>query len=57
MLYRRASYKLHALRKSSTLEKSKLLDNAFINNQFNYASIIWMFCHKQDYLEVEKIHY
>ena len=57
MLYRRASYKLHALRKSSTLEKSKLLDNAFINNQFNYASIIWVFCHKQDYLEVEKIHY
>ena len=60
MLYRRVSYKLHALRrirKYLTLEKSKLLYNAFINNQFNYASIIWMFCRKQDYLEVEKIHY
>ena len=60
MLCRRASYKLHALgriRKYLTLEKSKLLYNAFINNQFNYASIIWMFCRKQDYLEVEKIHY
>ena len=60
MLCRRASYKLHALiriRKYLTLEKSKLLYNAFINNQFNYASIIWMFCCKQDYLEVEKIHY
>ena len=45
------------IKKYLTLEKSKLLYNAFINNQFNYASIIWMFCHKQDYLEVEKIHY
>ena len=38
-----ANYKLHALRrikKYLTLEKSKLLYNAFINNQFNYASII-----------------
>ena len=45
MLCRRAGYKLHALRrirKYLTLEKSKLLYNAFINNQFNYASIIWM---------------
>ena len=60
MLCRRASYKLHALRrirKYLTLQKSKLLYNTFINNQFNYASIIWMFCRKQDYLEVEKIHY
>ena len=60
MLCRRASYKLHALRrirKHLTLEKSKLLYNAFINNQFNYESIIWMFCRRQDYLEVEKIHY
>ena len=60
MLCRRASYKLHALRrirKYLTLEKSKLLYNAFINNQFSYASIIWMFCRKQDYLEVEKNHY
>ena len=60
MLCRRAYYKLHALRrirKYLTLEKSKLLYNNFINNQFNYASIIWMFCHKQDYFEVEKIHY
>ena len=43
MLCRRASYKLHALRrirKYLTLDKSKLLYHAFINNQFNYASII-----------------
>ena len=60
MLCRRTSYKIHALRrirKYLTLEKSKLLCNAFINNQFNYASIFWMFCRKQDYLIVEKIYY
>ena len=60
MLCRRANYKLHALRrirKYLTLEKSKLLYNAFINNQFNYVSIIWMFCRNQDYLEVEKNYY
>ena len=60
MLCRRSNYKLHVsrrIRKYLTFEKSKLLYNAFINNQFNYASIIWMFCHKQDYLQVEKIHY
>ena len=37
----RANYKLHALRrirKYLTFEKSKLLCNAFLNNQFNYAS-------------------
>ena len=59
MSCRRANYKLHALRrirKYLTFEKSKLLYNAFINNQFNYASIIWMFFRKQDYLEVETIH-
>ena len=41
MLCRRANYKLHAIRrirKYLTLEKSKQVYNAFINNQFNYAS-------------------
>ena len=60
MLCRRANYKLHALRRIRnylTLKKSKLLYNAFINNQFSYDSIIWMLGHKQDYLQVEKIHY
>ena len=60
MLCPRANYKLHALRrirKYLTLEKSKLLYNAFLNNQFKNISIILMFCRKQDYLEVEEIHY
>ena len=57
MLCRRANYKSHALRRIRTyltLEKSKLLYNAFINSQFHYAPIIWIFFRKQDYLEVEK---
>ena len=43
MLCSTANYKLHALRrikKYLTLEKAKLLYNAFINSQFNYASVI-----------------
>ena len=48
----RANYKLHVLRrirKYLTPEKSKLIYNAFIKNQFNYASIIWMCCRMQNY--------
>ena len=59
-LCRNASYKLHALRrirKYLTPDKAKLSHNAFINSQFGYASIIWMFCRKTDYLEMEKIQY
>ena len=55
-----ANYKLYALRrirKYLTLEKAKLLYNAFINSQFNYASVIWIFCRKKDYLKIEKIQY
>ena len=59
MLCSTANYKLHALRrvkKYLTLEKAKLLYNAFINSQFNYTSVIWMFCRKKD-LKIEKIQY
>ena len=59
-LCRNASYKLHALRrirKYLTSDKAKVLHNAFINSQFSYASIIWMFCRKTDYLKMEKIQY
>ena len=30
---------------------------SFIKSQFNYASVIWMFCRKKDYLKIEKIQY
>ena len=59
-LCRNASYKLHALRrirKYLTPDKAKVLYNAFINSQFSYASIIWMFCRKTDYLKMGKIQY
>ena len=60
MLCSTANYKLHALRriwKYLTPVKARLLYNAFINSQFNYASVIWMFCRKKDYLKIEKIQY
>ena len=44
-----AQYKLNFLRqirKYLTLDKAKLLGNAFIDSQFNYAPLISMFCHK-----------
>ena len=59
-LCRTASYKLHALRrirKYLSLEKAKLLCNAFINSQFNYAPLVWMFCRKKQYLKIQKIHH
>ena len=58
-LCRTAQYNLHALRRNRkylTLDKAKLLDNVFIDSQFNYASLIWMFCHKTTYLKIQKIH-
>ena len=58
ILCRNASYKLHALRrirKYLTPDKAKVLYNAFINSQFSYASVIWMFCRKTDYLKMERI--
>ena len=59
-LCRTANYKLHALRrirKYLSLEKAKLLCNAFMNSQFNYASLVWMFYRKQQYLKIQNIHY
>ena len=60
MLCSTANYKLHALRRIRiylTLEKIKLLYNAFKNSRFNYASVIWIFCRKKDYLKIEIIQY
>ena len=59
-LYHNTSYKLHALRrirKYLTLDKAKVLYNAFMSSQFSYASTIWMLCRKTDYLKMEKIQY
>ena len=59
-LCRKAQYKLHALRrirKFLTIEKVKILCNAFIDSQFNYAPLLWMFCRKTLYSKIEKIHH
>ena len=59
-LVRKSQYKLHALRRIRKLliiEKPKILGNAFIDSQFNYASLIWMFCRKTFYSTIEKIHH
>ena len=59
-LCRNAQYTLHALRrirKYLRLEKAKMLGNAFIDSQFNYAPLIWMFCRKGLYLKTHKIHH
>ena len=56
-LCRSASQKLHTLRrirKYLTVEKPKLL--AFINSQFNYAPLIWMFANKSSVDKILKIH-
>ena len=48
-LCKKASFKLHALRRIRTfltVEKARILANAFINSQFNYAPLIWMFASK-----------
>ena len=55
-----AQYKRHALRrirKYLSLEKVKILGNAFIDSQFNYAALIWMFCRKGLYLKMQKVHH
>ena len=57
-LCRKAQYKLHALRrirKFLTIEKAKMLGNAFTDSQFNYAPLLWMFCRKPLYSKIEKI--
>ena len=49
---------MRRIRKFLTIEKAKILGNAFIECQFNYAPFIrWMFCRKTLYLKIEKIHH
>ena len=36
------------------IEKAKILDNAFIDSQFNYAPLTWMFCRKNFILKLKK---
>ena len=42
---------------SLTIEKDKILGNRFIDSQFNYTPLLWMFFRKTLYSEIEKIHH
>ena len=59
-LCRKAAYKLHAwlrIRRYLTVEIAKLLANAFINSQFTYALLIWMFAGKSSIVKICNIHF
>ena len=48
---------LRIIRRYLSQNQAKRLNNAFVNSQFNYAPIIWMFCRKNQYLKIQKIHH
>ena len=59
-LCKKASFKVYALRrihKFLMVEKARILGNAFINSQFNYAPLVWMFASKTAINKMLKIHY
>ena len=59
-LCKRASFKLHALRRTKKylgIEKARILANVFIERQFNYAPLIWMFASKMAINKICKLHY
>ena len=56
-LCKTARLKLNALcriRKFLTLEQAKLLTILFVNSQFGYAPLIWMFTSKRSMLKLNK---
>ena len=59
-LCKKAPYKLHALRRIGgylTVEKTRILANVFIDSQFNYARLIFMFAGKTLINKICKIHH
>ena len=36
--------------------QAKALASSFVNNQFNYCAIVWMFCSRKSKLRLENIH-
>ena len=59
-LCRNESYKLHTLRRIRPFlskEKARLLANAFINCQFLYAPLIWIFASKSSINKICNIHF
>ena len=59
-LCKKTSYELHTLRKIRaclTVEKARIIANAFIDSQFYYAPLIWMFAGKTLISKICKIHH
>ena len=57
--YKKASYKLRVLqiiRKFFTLMEAKTIASSFVNSQFNYCVIVWMFCSRKSKLRLRNIH-
>ena len=48
---------MRRIRKYQTLEKAKLLANAFITSQFTHSPLIWMFAGKSSIAKICKIHF
>ena len=58
-LFKKASYKLWALRRIRTFPtvmQAKALASSFVNSQFNYCAIVWMFSSRKSKLRLENIH-
>ena len=58
-LCKKATYKLWALqriRKFITAMQAKALASSFVNTQFNYCAIVWMFCSRKSKFRLENIH-
>ena len=57
---KRASFKLYVLnriKKYVGTDKARIFANAFIESQFNYAALIWMFASKMAINKICKLHY
>ena len=58
-LCKKAFHKLWALqriRKFLTVMQAKALASSFVNNQFNYCAIVWMFCSRKSKLRLGNTH-
>ena len=39
-----------------TVMQAEILASCFVNNQFNYCAIVWIFCSRKSKLTLENIH-
>ena len=51
------THALQRIRRNLSVDKARLLANAFIDSQFNYAPLIWMFAGKTLINKICKIHH